>query len=914
MTVETTTSKAGPYAGAGTVGPFPVPFRFLDASHLKVTRTDPNGVDADLVLGVNYSVQGAGQTTGAVTLTQALPVGFLLTVLRNVPATQEADYVPNDAFPAESHERALDKLTMLAQQYGERAGRALVVPASDPVVSLELPKAAARARRYLSFDNSGRPVATTFDVDAVAQASQAAQAAAAAAKDSELQASISEAAAAASADYAREQSEFVAQQVAAATPTVVRFSGDGVQVQFELPSVPGAEENTQVYISGVYQQKNSYEVLAGTGALVFSEAPPVGVENVEVVIAPSVMLATGSAQDIYFTHGAGEASTRSVAAKLKEVVSVKDFGGFGDGVSDDSRAITAADAYAASIGASLLFPPGVYRAYGLSASCNWHASGQVTIKNNVRPGANIYGFMNVTGKTGLRFSGITFDGWATDDPAGGWNAGNYNSFQGSIACIVANCIDVHFENCKFQNSVNGPLRIDGSSKCTFTRCSVIRGRGNFGDGVYTRASSDIEFNNCTAYDFTRIGFVTEAGSKRIKYVNCRAEYGHDRSTLYGGGEFNAGFWCENSSDVIISSSTAKDAGTYGFVCTTGVATSPTGSVAGYTLTGCTSFNSDSGFLLQSFVGVPVATTLQGCKAYGSRISYYVSGANSTDSMTLIGCHSEISMVVTGGISQVASFALLNTTAGAGYPLITVDSCTIAHTAFDQASVESNSVNIADVSGLTGAGRCRVVLRNIHNVDSLKPVSIKQRIAVSSAVRYDISDMYVLPAGQISCEMFSANNCRFQSTAATISHSVGFKLENCSVGSGAASGAVNAYQKFYNVTFEPGVGSFNVFNATASKEPLVLFTGCTFKKDVAANDYAIRLQFEGAVNKPSVTFQSCTFYNTGATTATKVFIWVVRAGTGDNYAGCFSDSSVTNLRKVENALNNPASGNSPITMH
>lgn len=319
MTVETTTSKAGPYAGAGTVGPFPVPFRFLDASHLQVTRTDASGVNTVLELGADYSVQGVGQNTGAVTLLAPLAVGFKLTVLRNVPATQEADYVQNDAFPAESHERALDKLTMLVQQQGEMVGRALVVPATDASVSMVLPSVASRARRYLSFDESGRPVSTTFDVDAVAQASQAAQDAAVNAKNSEIAAAGSAEDAEASADFAREQSGFVAQQVAATTPTVVRFSGDGAATTFGLPSVPGAEENTLVYISGVYQQKNTYQVPAGTSSLIFSEAPPVGTQNIEVVIAPSAMLQIGDAQDISFVGPDG--IKRSVGNYLKNGLS-----------------------------------------------------------------------------------------------------------------------------------------------------------------------------------------------------------------------------------------------------------------------------------------------------------------------------------------------------------------------------------------------------------------------------------------------------------------------------------------------------------------------------------------------------------------------------------------------------------------
>jgi hypothetical protein len=130
MTVLTTTAKAGPYAGAGTTGPFAVPFRFLDASHLRVIRS-VGAVETVLVLGTDYTVAGVGASSGSVTLTAALPVGQNLTVVRNVPATQEADYVAGDAFPAESHEEALDKLTMLTQQLQEEVTRSAKLPASS---------------------------------------------------------------------------------------------------------------------------------------------------------------------------------------------------------------------------------------------------------------------------------------------------------------------------------------------------------------------------------------------------------------------------------------------------------------------------------------------------------------------------------------------------------------------------------------------------------------------------------------------------------------------------------------------------------------------------------------------------------------------------------------------------------------
>ena len=58
-----------------------------------------------------------------------------------------------------------------------------------------------------------------------------------------------------------------------ASPIIANFTGNGTTVAFTLASSPASENATQVYINGVYQQKNTYAVAAAI--LTFSEAPPV---------------------------------------------------------------------------------------------------------------------------------------------------------------------------------------------------------------------------------------------------------------------------------------------------------------------------------------------------------------------------------------------------------------------------------------------------------------------------------------------------------------------------------------------------------------------------------------------------------------------------------------------------------------
>jgi hypothetical protein len=58
-----------------------------------------------------------------------------------------------------------------------------------------------------------------------------------------------------------------------ATAIIANFTGNGSTVAFTLASAPAGENATNVYINGVYQQKNTYS-LAGA-VVTFSQAPPV---------------------------------------------------------------------------------------------------------------------------------------------------------------------------------------------------------------------------------------------------------------------------------------------------------------------------------------------------------------------------------------------------------------------------------------------------------------------------------------------------------------------------------------------------------------------------------------------------------------------------------------------------------------
>ena len=162
MTVSSSTSRSGPYVGAGTVGPFVIDFRFIADSHLEVIKTEiATGIETTLTLTTDYSVTGTGNDGGGeLTLTSALSSSYTLTIQLDVPITQELDYLQSDAFPAQSHEDGLDKLTQIAQILNRILGRTIRAPEAAAAFD-ELPAAATRANRTLGFDSSGNPTILT---------------------------------------------------------------------------------------------------------------------------------------------------------------------------------------------------------------------------------------------------------------------------------------------------------------------------------------------------------------------------------------------------------------------------------------------------------------------------------------------------------------------------------------------------------------------------------------------------------------------------------------------------------------------------------------------------------------------------------------------------------------------------------
>lgn len=127
MTVSSTTSSII-YVGDGLTTEFDVPFRFLEDSDLQLSIQATDGTVTNLVLNSDYTVSGANEDNGGkVYLVNPVADQAKLSILRIMDMLQETDYRENERFPAESHERALDKLTFEAQQLQAQLDRAITV-------------------------------------------------------------------------------------------------------------------------------------------------------------------------------------------------------------------------------------------------------------------------------------------------------------------------------------------------------------------------------------------------------------------------------------------------------------------------------------------------------------------------------------------------------------------------------------------------------------------------------------------------------------------------------------------------------------------------------------------------------------------------------------------------------------------
>jgi len=314
---------------------FIVPYEFFEVGDLKIYNgsalltynSSPSSAS-------QYSVTGAGVTGGgSITLgSPGATAGNIITIVRDIPIKRITDFPNAGPFNIQALNAELDKLTAVQQNLEtDLDNRVIRLSDSDTPNTLSaIPNKAARQNKILGFDAQGQPVA--YD----------------------------------SASFATLASY--------ATAFADTFIGNGSTTTFTLSGDPVVIANLDVSINGVTQVPFTNYTLSGT-TLTTAAAVPNGAVML-VKFKEGLPNYSGDSQDVRYNPSVSGSVQRSVKTKLKETLSVKDFGAVGDGVTDDTTAFQ--NAWAASNPQAVFVPSASYKITG-TVTGKFYSFGAVTI-------------------------------------------------------------------------------------------------------------------------------------------------------------------------------------------------------------------------------------------------------------------------------------------------------------------------------------------------------------------------------------------------------------------------------------------------------------------------------------------------------------------------------------------------------
>lgn len=295
---------------------------------------------------------------------------------------------------------------------------------------------------------------------------------------------------------------------------------EGTSCKFLLKTSAGVELWTKDNIEGVNDV--SAATAAATAALNAFEA--------------ALAASTGSSL-VGYTQPGITAVARTVQARLRDVVSAKDFGATGDGATDDTTAIQAAINYAVANGRDLFIPDGTYivdqltydsTAYALMPSIYGSGRNQTIIKK--KAGSTVGALLTIGSYAATNFmanvtiEGITFDG--------------LNSSTSTFGILCYNFVRSRIINCIVKNCDNG-IYFQGGIASWAVDCVIINNRQGFtADSFASAAGSEWPnyhiLQRCIVSDNTLWGVYFDNG-RMLRILDCDIEgNGTTADTTTGG--------------------------------------------------------------------------------------------------------------------------------------------------------------------------------------------------------------------------------------------------------------------------------------------------------------------------------------------------------------------------------------------
>lgn len=547
MTVSNANNRMD-YAGNDVTTVFAYNFRILNQDHIEVILVTSSGVESTKILNSDYTVSGVGDSPGGnVTMTVAPSTGESLILKRRMPFVQETDYVSGDIFPAETHENALDELTMNDLEQNEVLNRCLKAPDQNASI-LDMPNIANRKNKILTFDGDGNPETSVL-----------------------------------TADIANLINNLLVGTEISGYATVIEHqlgsAADGANKFTLANSYTVGNNNILVFRNGQLLRKDSlYDYTeTSTTEITLTFDPN---DNDVFTFFTGVLAASGSidAANVTYTAPGAGAPTIQLSNKLGEFISVKDYGAVGDGVTDDSAAVQSAFDYVRDNSQNLHFPAGTYylpttivatsagggaEGYrNIEVTCDHEAYFTTDLKSDVI--FDLSGQRRFTWSGGWFLKGISFvqDDTTSTAPIAETYFRNVK-FAPSSSDQIDNCfkadtsIGVYFDNCQFgsdlaADAIDVAINLNGSS-AQQTNINVFRNcifKGIKTGGVLLDATANqravLEFDCCWFESINGYALNANNVTRSAIMKNCYFEAlgtasvapiilnGGARLTMYGG--------------------------------------------------------------------------------------------------------------------------------------------------------------------------------------------------------------------------------------------------------------------------------------------------------------------------------------------------------------------------------------------